>query len=434
MLLIDLFLVNVLAFLFLSNINSFYLFLGLTFLWCIVVTYTEFYRIYRYTKAFAIGSLVIKQFLIFITIFFSFVGFLKIEYIDTYEIMNYFMILFLSITLMKFSKHFLLKKYRSKLGGNYRRTLIYGVNTNAKALENIFVNRKDYGYIHVKTFDINKQNVKIEDTFDFLLSNKIGEIYCSYSEMNQEQIKKLIEFTNNNYIQLKFIPGKKDFFVKKTKYEYYDYIPIISYRNIPLDKQVNYWLKRMFDIFFSSLVIIFVLSWLIPIIGILIKLESKGAIFFVQKRNGLNNEEFDCFKFRSMVVRNYVDNNQTTKNDARLTKIGKFIRKTSIDELPQFLNVFLGEMSVIGPRPHMVKHNIDHSSKINQFTVRTYVKPGITGLAQVKGYRGEIRTDKDIINRVRYDLFYIENWTFLLDIKIVLLTVFNVFKGEENAY
>jgi putative colanic acid biosynthesis UDP-glucose lipid carrier transferase len=168
--------------------------------------------------------------------------------------------------------------------------------------------------------------------------------------------------------------------------------------------------------------------------GLLIKLESKGAIFFVQKRNGLNNEEFDCFKFRSMVVRNYVDNNQTTKNDARLTKVGKFIRKTSIDELPQFLNVFLGEMSVIGPRPHMVKHNIDHSSKINQFTVRTYVKPGITGLAQVKGYRGEIRTDKDIINRVRYDLFYIENWTFLLDIKIVLLTVFNVFKGEENAY
>jgi putative colanic acid biosynthesis UDP-glucose lipid carrier transferase len=185
---------------------------------------------------------------------------------------------------MKFSKHFLLKNYRSKLGGNYRRTLIYGVNSNAKALESMFVNRKDYGYVHVKTFDINKQNVKIEDTFDFLLSNKIGEIYCSYSEMNQEQIKKLIEFTNNNYIQLKFIPGKKDFFVKKTKYEYYDYIPIISYRNIPLDKQVNYWLKRMFDIFFSSLVIVFVLSWLIPLMGLLIKLESKGSIFFCSKK------------------------------------------------------------------------------------------------------------------------------------------------------
>ncbi len=434
MLLIDLVCVNVFAYFYLIASKSFYPFALLTFFWLGISTFTNFYKVYRYTKSYIIFTLIIKQLLVCNVIFFSFIGFRFVNSADTNQILHYFLMLFISISTVKFSKHYLLKRYRSQLGGNYRKTIIYGINSNTKALERLFYNRKDYGYVHVKTFDVKTEVFKIEDTFNFLLNNEINEVYCSFSDLSQNQIKSLTKFTDDNYIELKFIPGKKDFFVKKTKYEYYDYIPVISYRNFPLDRHFNYWVKRLFDMFFALLVIVFILSWLVPLIGILIKWESKGPIFFTQKRNGLNNEEFDCFKFRSMVVRSYKDENQTTKNDARLTKIGKFIRKTSIDELPQFFNVLIGDMSVIGPRPHMVSHNKDHSSKVNQFVVRTYVKPGITGLAQVRGYRGEIRKDADIIYRVRYDLFYIQNWTFFLDLKIVLATILNVFKGEENAY
>lgn len=165
-----------------------------------------------------------------------------------------------------------------------------------------------------------------------------------------------------------------------------------------------------------------------PLLAIIIKIDSKGSLFFIQKRNGLNNIEFNCFKFRSMQKNELADINQVSKNDARITKVGKFIRKTSIDELPQFFNVLLGNMSVVGPRPHMVSHTNMYAERIDKFMVRHFIKPGITGLAQTKGYRGEVENDKDIINRVRYDIFYIEKWSLFLDLKIIFNTVYNTIK------
>ena len=185
---------------------------------------------------------------------------------------------------------------------------------------------------------------------------------------------------------------------------------------------------------FSSIVIVFVLSWLTPLIAILIKLESKGPVFFKQSRNGFNYQEFDCYKFRSMTPNKNANLYQATRGDQRVTKVGKFIRKTSIDELPQFFNVLFGDMSVVGPRPHMVSHTNMYAKKIDKFMVRHFVKPGITGLAQVSGFRGEVETDKDIIGRVKYDIFYIENWSILLDIKIIAQTFINAVRGEEKAY
>jgi putative colanic acid biosynthesis UDP-glucose lipid carrier transferase len=169
-------------------------------------------------------------------------------------------------------------------------------------------------------------------------------------------------------------------------------------------------------------------------LAIIIRMDSKGPLFFTQKRNGLNNKEFNCFKFRSMEINELADIEQVSKNDSRITKVGKFIRKTSIDELPQFFNVLIGNMSVVGPRPHMVSHTNMYAERIDKFMVRHFIKPGITGLAQTKGFRGEVETDKDIINRVRYDIFYIEKWSLLLDIIIISKTISNVLKGDEKAY
>jgi putative colanic acid biosynthesis UDP-glucose lipid carrier transferase len=183
----------------------------------------------------------------------------------------------------------------------------------------------------------------------------------------------------------------------------------------------------------SGLVTIFILSWLIPLLGLLIKLESKGPILFVQLRSGKNNKPFRCYKFRSM-GENKDPSVQATKNDMRVTKIGRFIRKSSLDEFPQFLNVLKGEMSIVGPRPHMLKHTEDFASKADEYMVRQFLKPGITGWAQVNGYRGEIRELVHIKKRVEYDLWYLENWSLWLDVRIMFLTVYNVFKGEENAY
>lgn len=190
----------------------------------------------------------------------------------------------------------------------------------------------------------------------------------------------------------------------------------------------------MFDILFSGIVILFVLSWLTPLLYILIKFESRGPLFFKQSRHGFNKEPFYCYKFRSMAVNLDADLLMNTKNDVRVTRIGKFLRKTSLDELPQFFNVFMGDMSVVGPRPHMEVHTTEYGASVDKYFVRHFAKPGVTGLAQIKGYRGEIVQRSDIVNRVRMDIFYLEKWSPLLDLKIIYATVANAMVGEEKAY
>jgi len=209
---------------------------------------------------------------------------------------------------------------------------------------------------------------------------------------------------------------------------------VLNVSKLPFEFAENFYIKRVFDIFFSFFVCIFILSWLIPILWVLVKFESKGPLIFKQKREGINGREFICYKFRSMEINNFSDQGHTTKYDIRVTKTGMFLRKTSMDELPQFFNVLLGDMSVVGPRPHLEILSLEYQKDVNDYLKRHIVKPGITGLAQVSGYRGEIKKRSDIKNRVRLDIFYIENWSFFLDIKIILQTVLNVFKGEEKAY
>ena len=254
------------------------------------------------------------------------------------------------------------------------------------------------------------------------------------TDLSDSQINDIIDFADNNLKTLKLIPSEKQILSRNVKFEYYGYVPVISLRNILQDETLNKIIKRVFDIVFSSLIIVGILSWLTPILAIIIKWDSKGPLFFVQKRNGLNYKEFNCYKFRSMEFNDQYGLDLALKNHFQITKVGKFIRKTSIDELPQFFNVLLGEMSVVGPRPHPISHNDRYSLMADKFMVRHFVKPGITGLAQTKGFRGEVEADEDIINRVKYDIFYMENWSILLDIKIIFNTIFNTLRGDEKAY
>jgi exopolysaccharide biosynthesis polyprenyl glycosylphosphotransferase len=216
--------------------------------------------------------------------------------------------------------------------------------------------------------------------------------------------------------------------------EQYDKLPGIDMSSFSIDEPRSQLLKRIFDLIFATFFSILVLSWLIPIIALLIKLESKGPVFFIQLRNGEKNTPFGCIKFRTMFLNNEADSKQATKDDSRITRVGKFLRKSSIDEFPQFINVLKGEMSLIGPRPHPIKLNEKFAPLIANIMSRHYVKPGITGLAQCMGYRGETQTLADMENRVRLDRYYIENWTFWLDIKIIFLTVVSLIRGSDKAF
>lgn len=414
--------------------NPILFFSYLTLGWIVISIRNEFYSVQRYAKLPLILTLLFKQFTVFFFLLYAFIGFFKETMISRLLLAEYFVFCLLLVSFFKILVYYLLMRYRESLGGNRRTTVVIGDNKKTNQLIEVFKQRMEFGYHFKRKFDVKGYGFSLQQCFDYIIEHDVDEIYCSVAELKNSQLEEIIAFADNNLKVVKFIPDNKNIFTKRLKYEYYDYIPILSMRDIPLENSINYYLKRAFDIIFSGLVIVLVLSWLTPIIALLIRLESKGPIFFKQYRNGINSKEFACLKFRSMAVNKDSDKQMATKGDMRITKMGAFIRKTSIDELPQFFNVFFGQMSVVGPRPHMVLHTKVYAKKVDKYMVRHFVKPGITGLAQVRGYRGEIETDSDIVNRVKFDIFYLENWTMALDIKIIIQTVLNVFQGEDKAY
>jgi putative colanic acid biosynthesis UDP-glucose lipid carrier transferase len=416
-----------------SSYTSYIFFMSIA--WVSSSIILNFYEIYRFTKFTGILTLASKQALVFLLLVFAFFGFYPELQEEASSILKYVGVVMAVIFLIKISIYYVLKKYRRLLGGNVRRVVILGLNEKTKELENFFTQNTEYGYALVKRYDIkHDEDKQIEAVFKEIIESNIDEIYASVNALSDSCMAKVIGFADNNLKVLKFLPDNKEIFGKKLDFSYYGYLPILSLRKIPTDEPFNKFIKRAFDILLSLLVIVFVVSWLTPILGIFIKLETKGPVFFKQKRNGLDYKEFYCYKFRSMMPSLTADLYQATKGDTRVTKVGRIIRKTSMDELPQFINVLKGDMSVVGPRPHMVSHTHMYAERIDKFMVRHFVKPGITGLAQVSGYRGEVETDSDIINRVKHDIFYLENWSIFMDLRIVFQTVFNAVKGEKKAY
>ncbi|MBT5288678.1 MAG: exopolysaccharide biosynthesis polyprenyl glycosylphosphotransferase [Flavobacterium sp.] len=404
--------------------------------WTMSSVLTKYYQILRFTKFLRLLSIASRHYFIFTLGFFAFFGIYK----EGFIVNNQFFILttILTSTLSLKILFFISLKWYRNLGRNFRKVVVIGIDDSSKKIIALFNQNKTLGYKYLGCFSNKSLKSKlgnIEDSFDYILENSVDEVYCSLKELNFQMVNRIKAFTNSNNINLKLIPDSGKLYSKDQSLEFYDdTLVVLNVKKLPFEFNENYLIKRFFDVFFSLLICLLVLTWLIPILWILIKIESKGPAIFSQKREGLDGEQFICYKFRSMKLNNQADKVHTIENDDRVTRLGAFMRKTSIDELPQFFNVLRGQMSVVGPRPHLPSLSSEYQKDVDDYFRRHIVKPGITGLAQVSGYRGEIKKKSDIKNRVRLDIFYIENWSFLLDIKIILMTVFNVFKGDENAY
>jgi putative colanic acid biosysnthesis UDP-glucose lipid carrier transferase len=419
-----------------TELNSEIFYGGFLMVWLLVTLSRKDYKLGRTTNY----SHTLKQLFGSVLWFVAVISVLWVLF-QTYHLSRLYLLISIQMMLILLSfyrvaVHIALKQYRIK-GGNYRNAVILGKGGPSNKLAQMFRYRRDFGINFLGYFDDSYSCMETKGTIEnFFQEAELMELDLIYINENLEadKIKKIIDFADDNCIKVKIIPDKGLQLEKNLSFSKYGDFLVINVNDIPLDHMLNRFGKRAFDIIFSSLVVVFILSWLIPLVGLLIKLESKGPIFFVQERNGENNRVFRCLKFRSMTPNDYADTHQAVKNDPRVTRIGSFLRNTSLDEMPQFINVLFGEMSIVGPRPHTVPMNKTFKQTIEKYNSRHKIKPGITGLAQVKGYRGEIEMPYQIRSRVKLDYFYIQNWTMLLDFSIVVKTVHELLFNRDNAY
>ena len=358
-----------------------------------------------------------------------------------YAIIYFYLLLFIFFTAWRILARESLKIYRRK-GHNYKRVVIVGAGKNGMNLYAEMKKEMAYGYNVYGFFD---DNVLLKNTLPnylgmthevekYVLKNNIDEIYCTLPNSRDEKIMRLFNFAEKHMIRFYIVPEFSRYVKKRLDLESLESVPVMAVRSEPLQFIHNQMVKRIFDIVFSLFFLITIFPVIYLIFGILIKISSSGPIIFRQTRTGIYGKNFDCYKFRSMIISEDADQKQAEKDDPRTTKIGQFLRRSNLDEIPQFFNVLKGDMSVIGPRPHMLKHTELYSSFIDKYMVRHLIKPGISGWAQVNGYRGETKTIEQMEDRVKYDVWYLENWTFFLDLKIVVITILNMFKGDKNAY
>ena len=405
-----------------------------------VITF-RLYEIYRVTQIDQVIRNLIIAFLLHVLLIFSFIVILKYYDISRKQILQAYLIFIAFILLYRVVFLKSLKMYR-RLGFNYRRVIIIGAGPVGNDLYEFFTSDNSLGYRFLGFFDDHPEKCyhtekvigSLEEAEAFALQNRVDEIYCALPDSAGEKIRHFLQFAEKNMIRFRVVLDFKRHVPRKFAVDFYGSIPILLPRKEPLELITNQYFKRAFDVFFSLLVIVLIFPWLFPILALAIKLSSKGPVFFKQERSGKNNEVFTCYKFRSMKMNQDSDIKQAERDDERITGIGKFLRATNLDELPQFFNVLSGEMSVVGPRPHMLKHTEAYSRIIENFMVRHLVKPGITGWAQVNGFRGETSHDFKMRKRVQYDVWYIENWSFFLDLRIVFLTVWTMLRGDKNAF
>ena len=411
--------------------------------WIFFLVYKDSYRVIRIEK---IGNILSKTFkmVVFHAAAISFFVFLlKYNDISRLRMLYFYGVFFVLLFIFRISVIKSLKYIRSK-GFNYKSVIIIGSNARAKQIVHVLLNNLSYGYKVLGFFDdavVDSDGIgipylgKVNTVKDYVATNNVDEMYIAFSAKKSEKINGLIQISEQFLVRIKFIPDFQAFTNSKiVTLDFYDHIPVLMLRSEPLESAMNRLSKKIFDLFFSVLVVVFVFSWLFPILILLIKLDSPGPVFFKQQRSGRDLKIFTCYKFRTMHV-GLTDNiSQAKPGDPRVTRFGAFLRKFSIDELPQFFNVLLGNMSVVGPRPHMLKHTKHYAEVMPHYPVRHYAKPGITGWAQINGFRGQTPLLVDMKNRVEHDIWYIENWVFYLDIKIIFKTIFNLLRGEQNAY
>lgn len=350
----------------------------------------------------------------------------------------FYAVLFGSISMFRLTGNYALKSYRRR-GFNFSKVVIVGTGTAAERLYNSMLTDSGYGYRVLGFFDDSPtpgfklgEVHGIDELEKFVAERQVRQIFFTLTGQHSS-LAKVIKIADDNVADFYYVPQIPRTLSRQFELHTIGPLPMLSIRRNPLKNVFNRALKRAFDIFVSSLFLLFYPLIYIPV-AIAIKLSSPGPVYFKQERTGYLGKTFMCYKFRTMRVNANSDKQQATKNDPRKTRIGDFLRRTSIDELPQFINVFKGDMSIVGPRPHMLKHTEDYTRLIDQYMVRHAVKPGITGWAQVNGYRGLTDELWKMERRVEHDVWYIEHWSFLLDLKIMVRTVINAIVGEKNAF
>ncbi|MDO8997126.1 MAG: undecaprenyl-phosphate glucose phosphotransferase [Sediminibacterium sp.] len=354
-----------------------------------------------------------------------------------------FLFVFLSLTKYIVRKYLHAAIYKGQLFDNL---LIVGATPAALEFYETINKYYYYGYKCIGFVDNQQKKMNgcpyfgnTQSLANILKSQKVDEVIIALPNHENAQIQDCIEVCDYLKVKARILPDMQQYSTSAIQVNNIGQLSVMNIRALPLDKLENKILKQAFDIFFALLFFVFIGSWLMPLIALAIKLSSKGPIIFKQERWGLNNEKIICYKFRTMMAESEDigpngEYNQATLNDPRITRLGLFLRKSNLDELPQFWNVLLGNMSTVGPRPHPTPLNIQVMHTVDNYMLRHIVKPGITGWAQVNGCRGETREPGSMQRRVNFDLYYIHRWTFWLDCQIILQTIINIFRGDQNAY
>ncbi len=407
-------------------------------LWILLIGVFDAYKIMRFEPVEATLKRTFKMVLTHLPLFILMTYILDFRDSSRFVFFIFFLLFIVGIVMYRIVL-FEVLKYLRRRGVNHKFVAIVGYNNNAKDIYEVLTSDIAYGYRVMGFFtdaEVNPNEIRYIGNIDSieqeLQKGRIEELYIALATTNARRVKGIFKLCDRYGVRVKIIPDfQKYTSAHRVQIRYYSHVPVLRMRREPLAYFSNQVIKRAFDIIFSLIIILGVLTWLFPIVAIAVKLTSKGPVLFKQKRSGVDGEIFTCYKIRTMVVDGDFNEKGTMKNDPRVTRLGRFLRKSKIDELPQFVNVLVGTMSVVGPRPHMLIHTEKYSEMINEFNVRHYVKPGITGWAQTVGFIDSSQKLKEMKNKVNNDIWYIENWSFLLDLKIILNTTFAIFKKED---
>lgn len=337
---------------------------------------------------------------------------------------------------------FALRTLRNR-GKSIRNLLIIGANEIGMRFKEVITRNPEYGHRFVGFInqDDSEESVGTLSELDRIIKEKkVEDVVIAHYNNSSDTLDEIVKTCNKNAVKIHMIPDYFKFLSGRFQMSTVSDLPVITIRDEPLNEAIRRLIKRLFDIVFSGLVLVFILSWLIPLMFFIIKLDSPGPAFFIQERIGVRRKPFKCYKFRTLSI-NQSEPNQlhlVIKSDPRVTRVGKILRQTNLDELPQFINVFKGEMSVVGPRPHALSFEQEYEKVFEGIKMRYTVRPGLTGWAQINGLRGDV-VDKElnkfrILDRMKYDLWYIENWSMKLDLQIIFLTVWQMIKGDTKGY
>ena len=422
------------------NLHNAFNFSLSTLIWVVFSFFNENYQMDRAASRSEVfrktlNHLVIYGFILSVALLFANRGYVKREFMIYWG-----GLFFIALPAYNLAVRIVLEKYRAR-GGNRKIAAIIGYDAYGFDLYDLFLRRPEYGIRCEDIFSIDKQVARrdgyplvggLEDFYRVDM-DRFDFIYID-GDIDKALLNDLVEFSDKHDKQVKILPHFQAAYLKNYDIRNYDDIAIVDLNRIPLDHLFNRLLKRGFDLVFSAAMIVFFLSWMYPLFALIIRWQSRGPVIYQQRREGERGRHFMCYKFRSMVLNEEGDQTWAKRNDPRLTRFGAFLRKTSLDEFPQFFNVLRGDMSIVGPRPHAILMNDTYRDRIEKFSLRHQAKPGVTGLSQARGLRGEIAAFHQINARVRLDRFYLKRWNFLLDLVIILQTVVLLIKGDEKAY